>query len=179
MTALNDVHVLIVDDNRQMRLLVRCLLRAGGLTNISEAETAAQAIEAMRERQVDLVIVDWMMQPVDGLAFTRMMRADSASPNPYMPILMLTAHTEASRVAAARDAGVTGFIKKPISARLLFDRVASALTDTRMFIRTDNFFGPDRRRGAAPGFDGPFRRSTDCGAASEFETVDLDDLRVA
>jgi CheY-like chemotaxis protein len=132
MTALNDVHVLIVDDNRQMRLLVRCLLRAGGLINISEAETAAQAIEAMRERQVDLVIVDWMMQPVDGLSFTRMMRADSASPNPYMPILMLTAHTEASRVAAARDAGVTGFIKKPISARLLFDRVASALTDTRI-----------------------------------------------
>jgi DNA-binding response OmpR family regulator len=100
-----------------------------------------------------------MMQPVDGLSFTRMMRADSASPNPYMPILMLTAHTEASRVAAARDAGVTGFIKKPISARLLFDRVASALTDTRMFIRTDDFFGPDRRRGAAPGYDGPFRRS--------------------
>jgi len=177
MTALNDVHVLVVDDNQQMRLLVRCLLRAGGLTNISEAETAARAFEAMRERDVDLVIVDWMMQPVDGLAFTRMMRWDSASPNPYMPILMLTAHTEASRVAAARDAGVTGFIKKPISTRLLFDRVAGALTDTRMFVRSDDFCGPDRRRGAVAGYAGPLRRATD--HLGNIETIDLDDVRVA
>jgi CheY-like chemotaxis protein len=177
MTALNDVHVLVVDDNRQMRLLVRCLLRAGGLTNIHEAETAAHAFGHMREHPVDLVIVDWMMQPVDGLTFTRMVRWDSGSPNPYMPILMLTAHTEASRVAAARDAGVSGFIKKPISARLLFDRVANALTDTRMFIKSDEFFGPDRRRGPVAGYAGPLRRADD--HAARFETVDLDDVRVA
>lgn len=177
MTALNEVHVLVVDDNEQMRLLVRSLLRAGGLTTISEAENAAHAFRIMREHEVDLVIVDWMMKPVDGLSFTRMMRWDSASPNPYMPILMLTAHTEASRVAAARDAGVTGFIKKPISARLLFDRVASALTDTRMFIRTQDFFGPDRRHGAVAGYAGPFRRESD--GAGALDTVDLDDLRVA
>jgi two-component system, chemotaxis family, chemotaxis protein CheY len=177
MTALSDVHVLLVDDNDQMRLLVRCLLRAGGLTNISDARNVAQAFETMRERSVDLIIVDWMMQPVDGLAFTRMMRWDRASPDPYMPILMLTAHTEISRVAAARDAGVTGFIKKPISTRLLFDRVASALTDTRMFIRSDEFCGPDRRRGVISGYAGPFRRATD--NPDRIETIDLDDMRAA
>ncbi len=177
MAALNDVHVLVVDDNCQMRVLVRCLLRAGGIVNISEAATPAQAVEIMRQREVNLVIVDWMMRPVDGLAFARMMRWESSSPNPYMPILMLTAHTEASRVAAARDAGVTGFIKKPISARLLFDRVASALTDTRMFIRTDDFFGPDRRHSDIPGYAGPFRRASD--RTGGMETVDLDDVRVA
>ncbi len=176
MTALNDVHVLLVDDNDQMRLLLRCLLRAGGFSNISEAETVARAFEVMREHPVDLVIVDWIMQPVDGLSFTRRMRWDSASPDPYMPILMLTAHTEASRVAAARDAGVTGFIKKPISTRLLFDRVASALTDTRMFIRSDDYCGPDRRRGAVAGYAGPFRRASD---QPNLDTVDVDDLRVA
>jgi two-component system chemotaxis response regulator CheY len=179
MTALNEVHVLVVDDNRQMRVLVRCLLRAGGLTQISEAETAAAAFQIMRERQVDLAIVDWMMRPVDGLAFTRTVRRDGASPNPYMPILMLTAHTEASRVAAARDAGVTGFIRKPISAKLLFDRVAGALTDRRMFIRTDDFFGPDRRHAAVPGYAGPFRRESDRAGDSGLETIVVDDLRVA
>jgi two-component system, chemotaxis family, chemotaxis protein CheY len=177
MTALNDVHVLVVDDNRQMRMLVRSLLRAAGITDTSEAATAAHAFEVMSKRRVDLAIVDWMMQPVDGLSFTRMLRWDSSSPNPYMPILMLTAHTEASRVAAARDAGVTGFIKKPISTRLLFDRVASALTDTRMFVQTDDFFGPDRRRGETPGYSGPFRRTTD--NLGKIETIDVDDLRVA
>jgi two-component system chemotaxis response regulator CheY len=176
MTALSDVHVLVVDDSHQLRVLVRSLLRAGGLTNVSEAQTAAHAFEVMRKRPVDLILVDWMMQPVDGLAFTRMVRWDSTSPNPYMPILMLTAHTELSRVAAARDAGVTGFIRKPISTRLLFDRVASTLTDNRMFIRSDDFFGPDRRRGLIAGYEGPFRRATD---GSDLETVDLDDVRVA
>jgi DNA-binding response OmpR family regulator len=94
-----------------------------------------------------------------------------------MPILMLTAHTEASRVAAARDAGVSGFIKKPISARLLFDRVANALTDTRAFVRAADFFGPDRRRGETPGYAGPWRRESDTAAA--YDTFDLDTLRVA
>lgn len=177
MTALSDVHVLVVDDSGQMRLLVRSLLRAGGLTNASEAETAIQALDMMRARPVDLIIVDWMMRPMDGLSFTRMIRRDSASPNPYVPILMLTAHTEASRVAAARDAGVTGFIKKPISTRLLFDRVASALTDTRLFVRTDEFCGPDRRRATLRDYIGPFRRESD--AAPKEETLELDDVRVA
>ena len=102
-----------------------------------------------------------------------MLRWDDDSPNPYVPILMLTAHTEASRVAAARDAGVTGFVKKPISARLLFERIASALTDARMFVRSGDFCGPDRRRGQDSDYAGPFRRASDHAD----ETVDVDDLR--
>ncbi|MBK8542805.1 MAG: response regulator [Caulobacteraceae bacterium] len=102
MTTLNDIHVLVVDDNEQMRLVVRCLLRAGGISKVTEAETGARAFDVMRARPVDLIIVDWKMAPVDGLAFTQMVRRNSDSPNPYLPILMLTAHTEISRVAAAR-----------------------------------------------------------------------------
>ena len=128
---------------------------------------------------VDLMIVDWMMQPMDGLAFTRMVRLKPNSPNPYVPILMMTAHTEASRVREARDAGVNGFLKKPISARVLFDRIASALTDNRAFVRTDAFFGPDRRHGVPAEYQGPFRRSTDADGerGSWGETVDIDDTR--
>jgi len=176
MTSLSDLHLLIVDDSKQMRHVLRCLLRAGGIFKVSEAETAEAALDIMRARPVDLVLLDWKMAPIDGLSFARAVRWNAASPNPYVPILMLTAHTEASRVAAARDAGVTGFVKKPISARLLFDRISFALTDTRMFVRTEDFFGPDRRHGAARGYAGPFRRSTD-KAAEPGDTFDLDDLR--
>lgn len=173
MTSLSDLHVLVVDDNQQMRFLLRCLLRAGGIVRISESETAADALEIMRASPVDLIVLDWKMAPIDGLAFTRKVRRDSDSPNPYVPILMLTAHTEVSRVAAARDAGVTGFVKKPISARVLFERITSALTDTRMFVRCADFFGPDRRHGQMPDYPGPFRRESD-GVA---DTLDLDDMR--
>ena len=174
MTSLSDIHVLVVDDNAPMRELIRALARAGGIVHTSEAATAMQAIDILRARPVDLVILDWKMRPVDGLSLTQMVRGDRDSPNPYVPILMLTAHTEASRVAAARDAGVTGFLKKPISTRLLFDRIASALTDTRPFIRAESFFGPDRRHGQPIWYAGPFRRASDHDRA---DTFDLDDLR--
>jgi len=177
MTSLGDLHLLVVDDNAQMRHLVRALLRAGGIHRVTEAETANDALAVMRTHPIDLVLLDWKMAPIDGLAFARMLRWDTRSPNPYVPILMLTAHTEASRVAAARDAGVTGFVKKPISARLLFERLTSALTDTRMFVRSDDFFGPDRRHGMAPGYHGPRRRSTDQPGADAGETLDLDEMR--
>ncbi|MGQ0533998.1 MAG: response regulator [Caulobacteraceae bacterium] len=177
MTSLGDIHVLVVDDNKQMRFLVRCLLRAGGITKVSEAETGRGAFETMRARPVDLIIVDWKMAPVDGIAFTKMARRNQESPNPYIPILMLTAHTETSRVTAARDAGVSGFVKKPISARLLFDRISSVLTDMRLFVRSPEFVGPDRRRGQDPTYAGPFRRETDQGATQKSETVDVDDVR--
>jgi len=174
MASIGDVQILVVDDKPQMRFLLRCLLRAGGIAQIHEAESARQAFDAMAATPIDLVIVDWMMQPIDGLTFTRMVRWDSNSPNPYVPLLMMTAHTEVSRVAAARDAGVHGFIRKPVSARILFERVANALTDTRKFIRTDDFLGPDRRFGQA-NYDGPRRRESD--GVAQTDMVDLDDLR--
>jgi CheY-like chemotaxis protein len=176
MTSLGDIHVLIVDDNQQMRLLLRCMIRAGGIAHISEAETAAEAFGIMRTAPVDLVLVDWKMRPIDGIAFTRLARSDHDAPNPCIPILMVTAHTEASRVAAARDAGVTGFVRKPISSKLLFERMANALTDERSFIRSGDFFGPDRRHGQFPDYAGPFRRANDKGAR-RLDTLDIDDAR--
>lgn len=175
MTSLADIHVLVLDDNRQMRFLMRCLLRAAGVFRISEAENALEAFDIMHRGGVDLILVDWKMQPVDGIAFTKMVRLADDSPNPYCPILMMTAHTEASRVVAARDAGVTGFLRKPISARVLFDRMSGALLDARHFIRTPDFFGPDRRQRAQPGYCGPFRRAND--GAGWGETLDIEDVR--
>ncbi|MFT3729034.1 MAG: response regulator [Terricaulis sp.] len=173
MTSLGDIHVLLVDDNKQMRTLLRVMVRAGGVNRISEAETALEAFEIMRASPVDLVLVDWRMRPIDGLTFTRMIRNDHDSPNPYVPILMVTAHTEVSRVAAARDAGVTGFVKKPIASRLLFDRMSQALTDQRNFIRADNFTGPDRRHGQLAGYRGPYRRAGD-KASIRLDTFDIE-----
>ena len=172
MAAANDIHVLLVDDNKQMRFLLRSLLRAAGVGQISEAADAAQAFEIMSLAPIDLILADWKMRPMDGLAFTRMVRHAANSPNPYATILMLTAHTEMSRVAAARDAGVSGFLKKPVSAHLLFERMASALADDRSFVRAGEFFGPDRRFGALPGYDGPLRRADD---KARGETLDIDD----
>jgi CheY-like chemotaxis protein len=178
MATVADIVVMIVDDNRQMRVLTRSLLRAAGVNKVIDAETAEEAIDAMRRTTIDIVLLDWKMSPMNGLDFTLQVRRAPDSPNPFVPILMMTAHTEQSRVAAARDAGVTGFLRKPVSARALFDRMQNALLDRRMFVKTNDFFGPDRRHEHLPGYPGPFRRDSDhADQGPQLDTLDVDDIR--
>lgn len=167
MGAIADINVLVIEDSEPMRALLRRMLFAAGFRHIREAASAESGWDALKA-PTDLMLLDWRMAEMDGIAFARKVRRESE--HPYVPIVMLTAHTEASRVAAARDAGVTGFVKKPVSTRLLFARISSALTDARLFIDSADFVGPDRRRGQAASYAGPFRRESD------LETIDIDDL---
>jgi DNA-binding response OmpR family regulator len=98
------------------------------------------------------------MPVLDGLEFARMIRQPDDNASPFTPIIMLTAHSERTRVTAARDAGVTEFMVKPISAMGLHRRIVNIIANPRRFIRTKTYFGPDRRRNSAPGYSGPERR---------------------
>jgi CheY-like chemotaxis protein len=144
--ALDSVNVLILDDNKHMRSLVQSILHALGVKHIREAADAPQAFKELQHFHADIIIADWHMEPLDGLDFVRLVRTAKDSPNPYVPIIMLTAHTEYSRVCEARDAGVNEFLAKPISAKALYARFASIIENPRSFIRTKTYFGPDRRR---------------------------------
>lgn len=104
------------------------------------------------------------MEPLDGLEFTRLIRTDKNSPNPMVPIILLTGHTEMSRVVEARDTGINEFLAKPISARGLYSRICMIIEDPRAFVRTDNYFGPDRRHQSNSGFGGVERRKADAEA---------------
>lgn len=161
MKSLSLVRVLVVDDNRQMRLLVRELLRALDMRHCSEAANADEALTLLRSWHADLVITDLAMGKEDGISFARRIRTAPASPNCTVPIIMMTGHAEMSRVAAAIDAGVNTFLAKPISVKSLADHVSAALNDRRPFVRTATYFGPDRRRRQALDFKGPYRRSED------------------
>jgi DNA-binding response OmpR family regulator len=122
----------------------------------------------MHQSHVDLLLVDWCMKPIDGISFTNTIRRSHDSPNPTVAIVMISAHSERSRVEQARDAGVNGFLVKPISTRLLFDRIAAALSDHRPFVRSPTYYGPDRRRGTVSSYLGPFRRASDRAPGEEF-----------
>ena len=74
------------------------------------------------------------------------MRNATSSPNPYIPIIMVTGHTERHRVEAARDAGVTEILAKPITAQNLFSRIGEIVDHPRPFVKSVDYFGPDRRR---------------------------------
>lgn len=168
MHQLANIQALVVDDNHQMRFLVRSLLRAGGVLRVAEADCAEEALAFMQRATVDLLLIDWCMRPIDGISFTRTVRMDGASPNPYVAIVMISAHSEKSRVEAARDAGVNSFLVKPISTRSLFEHVSAALSDVRPFVRSTGYFGPDRRHGVSESYSGPFRRAADRNEREEF-----------
>jgi two-component system chemotaxis response regulator CheY len=74
---------------------------------------------------------------------------------------MITGHLTVRRIAEARDAGVNEFVAKPITARSVLDRLQLIIDHPRPFVRTDDFFGPDRRRRNDPAYDGPLRRKAD------------------
>ena len=74
---------------------------------------------------------------------------------------MMTGHSEKNRVMEARDAGVTEFVVKPITAKAVFDRIQAVIIRPRSFIKTEDYFGPDRRRTSSASYKGPKRRSTD------------------
>jgi two-component system chemotaxis response regulator CheY len=152
---------LIVEDNQHMRSLLRALLNSVGIVDLAEAPHGKAAIETLRRRRADLVLTDLAMKPMDGLEFTRYVRNDQYSPNPFVPIIMITGHTEKHRVEQARDAGVTELLAKPITAGHLFSRIAEIVERPRAFVRCDGYFGPDRRRHRTEGYRGPWRRTED------------------
>jgi CheY-like chemotaxis protein len=144
-----------------MRSLLRALLNSVGVKDIAEAAHGHAAIDALRERKSDLVLSDMAMKPMDGIEFTRIVRNHEHSPNPFVPIIMISGHTEKHRVEAARDAGVTEFLAKPITAHNLFARIAEIIERPRAFVRCDTYFGPDRRRRQIDDYAGPWRRKED------------------
>jgi two-component system chemotaxis response regulator CheY len=155
------LRALVVDDNAHMRSLLRSLLNSIGVKNIAEAGHGGMALEMLRERKSELVLSDMAMKPMDGLEFTRLVRNSDISPNPFVPIIMITGHTERHRVEAARDAGVTEFLVKPITAHSLFSRIAEIVERPRAFVRCETYFGPDRRRRNIESYAGPWRRHDD------------------
>ena len=165
--AMNRLNVLIVDDNKHMITIVKTILRGFGINHFLEANDAPEAFDIVRSEHIDFIIVDYLMEILDGTDFVRLVRTGDDSPNPFIPIIMLTAYSERSKVIAARDAGVTEFCAKPVTATELYRKVRSIVNSPRPFIRTGNYFGPDRRRVKSEHYRGPERRS---------ETVDNQEL---
>lgn len=155
------LRVLVVEDNQHMRSLLRSLLNSIGIREVHEAANGAAALDVLREKTCDLVLSDLAMQPMDGIDFTREVRLSPRSANPFLPIIMVTGHTERHKVEAARDAGVTEFIAKPITPQSLFKRIGEIVERPRAFVRCEGYFGPDRRRKAQEDYAGPWRRHGD------------------
>jgi CheY-like chemotaxis protein len=148
-----------------MRKVLRSILQAFGVMAIFESGEGKRALDLLREMRPDVVFLDWKMPDMTGLEITKAVRTTPASPNPFIPIIMLTGHAQASHVLQARDAGVTEVLVKPISPKGILTRLTTVIENPRSFVRTHMYFGPCRRRRNTDDYQGIERR----GSGSSFD----------
>jgi CheY-like chemotaxis protein len=153
------LEALIVDDNANMRSLLKRILSSIGVASV-EFPDASAALAAVPGIKPDFILTDLSMAPMDGLTFAQALRAAPDDSVRLIPIIMITGHTEKHHIEAARDHGINEILAKPVTTAALMHRIEQIIYRPRPYVRTKSFFGPDRRRrqkDIAAGFD---RRKT-------------------
>ncbi|WP_460019793.1 response regulator [Magnetospira thiophila] len=157
--ALYDLEMLtvfLVEDNQYMRFTMEDLLRQLGVGRVVSAQNGQEAIEYFKTLRVgrqsygvfnvDMVITDLVMAPINGMLLLRWLRSAKESPNRFMPTIMVSGAADRQYVQSCRDLGVTEFLAKPFSVESVYKKILEVIDRPRPFVMTQAYFGPDRRR---------------------------------
>ncbi len=131
-TDLRDLRILVVDDNSTAREMLGSMLAAlsfeySAVADGHEAlEVLAQAHRSTRDRDYDLVLLDWMMPGMGGIETATRITHDPDLPDPPL-VIMVSAYDKTRAMQHAGRAGVGGYLRKPINASLLFDSIMALL----------------------------------------------------
>jgi len=158
--------LLVIDDNAQMRTIIGTVLTAAGVRKLHYAPNGRLGLQVLSQRSIDVAYVDYEMPVMNGLDFISAVRAMSTSDR-YLPVIMLTGHSDLKRILSARDRGVTEFLGKPVTAKSILARLNMVILNPRPFISAPRYFGPDRRRKTLPNYGGPLRRASDTPSVIE------------
>jgi CheY-like chemotaxis protein len=119
--------ILVIDDSDFVRRLVLEMLSGFGVGKILLAESAQEAFARMEVTRPDLIICDWRMHPVDGLAVLRKLRLQPSEDYPRIPFIMLTGHNSTDDVTTAIGEGADSYIVKPFSSATLMTHLLKVI----------------------------------------------------
>ncbi len=123
--------VLVVEDNRVNRMVARQMLKRGGIV-ADEADGGRRALEHLRERRFDLVLMDVQMPGMDGLEATRAIRnGEAGEENRDVPIVAITAYASADDEQACYAAGMNAYLSKPLNMQKFLDVVDETIRTGR------------------------------------------------
>lgn len=172
--------VLLVDDQPTSLDLLSSIVQGFGVREQLKCHSAKDAVELVRRRSVDLILIDCAMPEMDGYDFVRWLRREASEPTRFTPVIMILGHAARALVAKGRDCGASFIVAKPLTPAVLLKRIIWLGGETRQFVDAENYVGPDRRvrnYGPPPGEEG--RRQTDLsgelGEAVE-ANMDQDDI---
>jgi DNA-binding NtrC family response regulator len=126
--------IVIADPVGNMASLIAAMVRGLGHRMVLEVNSVRDLKAALASRSYSLIVVDDAM------------RTDFDNPNRTTAVIMMSTAPDIARIAEARDAGVSEFLKKPFSATDLQKRIAGLHITPREFIEAPEYSGPDRRR---------------------------------
>lgn len=138
--ALNKVRAVIHDTTREWSRMLASELNAMGLKSVEEARTPKELLQALKAGKFNVVITHWDKKLITFI------RQNKVSPNPEIPIILVTSGREKQMVMEARDLGCNEIVAKPASTDQIYKHIKKVVKQQRPFIRSDSFTGPDRRR---------------------------------
>jgi DNA-binding response OmpR family regulator len=160
---LSQLRILLVEDAPFMRSIIRAMLVGFGVRRVLDASDGADGPDLIQSQRPDIVIIDRHMPVLDGLDMLRLLRKPKSS-DPHIPVIMMCSMPSRADVICLRDAGATEVVAKPLSAKMLYDRIANVILSPRPFVSAKGFYGPDRRRFVNPNFTGEEKRTVEIKA---------------
>jgi CheY-like chemotaxis protein len=173
--------VLVLDDNGPSLDILSQVVSGFGVKQLHRAESVMDAQALIRTKTFDLIISDVQMPVTDGIEFIEWLRKEGGETNRYVPVILVTGHTRTTQIFKLRDAGSNYVVAKPITPKVLLERVFWVAREERQFIECDSYIGPDRRfkhEGPPAGTDG--RRKDDLPAeVGVAQTPNMSDDEIA
>ena len=124
--------VLLVDDNAQALDILGQVLSGFGVRQTHRCASAFEAMEVLKNTRVDLVVTDANMPEMDGWKLVRWIRTEGGEANRFVPAIVCTGYTRQSQVFRARDCGANFVIAKPITPRVVLERIFWVAGDQRL-----------------------------------------------
>jgi len=128
-TEFDRLTVLVIEDNRHFRTIIRTILRGFGVGEVFDVSDAIEAFALLKERDIDLIFLDLDMPVLDGFEFIELVRRAPDSPNTTIPIVILSSHAQRSVVIRAIECGANDFLLKPVRSVDIYRRLKKVKED--------------------------------------------------
>lgn len=126
MSKYDNISVLVVDDHMTMVKIIINLLKTIGFKDISYALNGNEALKEIKNKKFDLILSDWNMPEMDGLAFLKEVRSSEGYLK-TIPFIMVTAESKPQNIIEAKKSGISNYIVKPFNATTLKQKIDSVL----------------------------------------------------
>lgn len=154
----SEIGALTISECAFQRQLIAGLLITFGFERVYEADDALEALERLRAVDPDIVFTEARLSGISGVDFVRAIRSGGGAPDDSVPVVMLFDLYDEGLITQARDAGVTELVEMPLTPACLFKAIEMVVDKPRLFVRSQSYVGPDRRRFVPLFYEGHERR---------------------